>query len=297
MARKLPSLYALHVFEAAARHQHFRRAAGELALSQGAVSYQIKVLEAELGFALFERRGRAVVLTREGSLLSPILQESFGEIADMVDLLRQQTRTGIREVTIGATTYFSSRWLLRRLSRFMGLNPEISIRIAYPPATGQIIPTTAIEIRWGEGHWPGAHSIKLFDAELTPVCAPTLAGESRTIGVENLSAYRFLHDGETQEAWQRWQRAAGVKKPMRLAGPIIADPNLRFQAAVDGQGIALADRLLVDEIKSGQLIAPFAVSLGGYGYHLIFNNNHKPSVAEQNFAEWILDEARHPFDP
>jgi DNA-binding transcriptional LysR family regulator len=293
MPTKLPSLYALQVFEAAARHQHFSRAAAEMNLSQGAISYQIRLLEEDLGFALFDRVGRSVRLSRQGSELLPVLQSGFSQIENVLNRIKREMQSDVREVVLATTTYFASRWLLKRLARFMAAHPDIGVRLVHSAAHGDRTPRTTLEIRWGDGNWPDVHAVKLFDADIMPVCAPRLVTDRPgRLHVDDLKELRFLHDEEMKEAWRRWQEAAGAKQPAMLAGPVIIDPNVRMQAAVDGQGVALADHLVREELESGQLVVPIEFYQSGYGYYLIYHERPEPMSADAAFAEWLLTETR-----
>lgn len=287
MNRRLPSLNGLRVFEVAARRQGFTRAAAELGLTQGAVSYQIRQLEEDLGFTLFRREHRSVTLTEAGRRLLPVLQRGFEEIAATVDALRAE-ETG--QITIAVSTYFASRWLLPRMARFMGEHPEIGIRLVHLPGVyREGMAEADIGVRWGLGAWSDGTVEALFDSPLTPVCSPLLVRDG--VGPADLRQHPCLHDDATQAAWLGWLKLAGVEGPEVAHGPVIADPNVRMQAAIDGQGFALADALIADEIAAGRLVAPFEVRLGGHGYHLIHGPGglQRPAVAA--FRDWILDEA------
>lgn len=296
MRNGLPSLYALQLFEAAARRLNFTRAAEELGLTQGAVSHQIKALEADLGVALFERRGRSVRLTRQGADLLPVLQAGFGGIREQTEVLRREARQGLDEVAIATTTYFAARWLSRRLARFMARHPGIGIRIAHAPMARAPASPVHLEIRWGKGGWSDGPAEKLFEAELSPVCSPSLIPRAAgAFTARDLKGHAFLHDDETKEAWRRWLDHAGVDDPALSPGPVIADPNVRMQAAVDGQGFALTDRLIQNELEAGQLVAPIGIALPGYGYYLIFRSATPESPSVCAFADWLRGEAETPF--
>ncbi len=283
----LPSLYALRVFEVVGRNMHFTNAARELGISQGAVSHQIKTLETQLGFPLFDREGRTVALTREGRLLLPAIQQQFGEMASVIEELRAVQGTLGRSVTILTTTYFASRWLSKRLSSFMSRQPDIALRIVHASANRGTGASHDFEIRWGNGTWHNTAANLLFEANLTPVCSRSLIGSvDLPFRPAYLKNYAFLHDGETQEAWKQWIFKAGLKDIQLPLGPAIADPNVRMQAAVDKQGFALADWLVEEELSSGKLIAPLETTLSGYGYYLIKGNSELSSAARL-FSSWL----------
>jgi len=291
MRRALPSLNGLRVFEVAARCLGFTRAADELGLTQGAVSYQIKQLEDDLGFALFRREGRTIALTDAGRRLLPVLQRSFTDIAGTVAGLRAEQTN---QIAIAVSTYFASRWLLPRLTGFMARHPDIGIRLVHLPGVAhQGMPEADIAVRWGQGGWRDGRVELLFEASLTPVCSPAVAaGAAPVTAPRDLRDHIFLHDDETQTAWLAWLKLAGVGDPGLLRGPVIVDPNVRMQAAIDGQGFALADDLVADDIAAGRLVAPFAIRLDGHGYHLI----HRPETLQRPtvalFRDWLLAETK-----
>ena len=293
MRRALPSLYALRVFEVAGRLEHLTRAAEEFGITQGAVSYQIKTLEDDLGFRLFERRGRNVALTAQGAQLLPVLQASLRDIEDCIAQLKRQTQTDPQSITIATTSYFATRWLSRRLPRFMSQHPGVGIRLVLASASGDLVQGYDIEVRWGDGTWRDGIVEKLFDADLMPVCGPVLIeGRQDRFGAGDLRDYPLLHDDETKEAWRAWLAQLGLTDPVFLAGPEIVDPSVRMQAVIDAQGFALADCLVNDDLQAGRMIAPINTKLGGYGYYLIQGPGEGAAHVVQ-FADWLREEANH----
>lgn len=291
MRSGLPSLYALHIFEAAARHENFTRAAEEFRISQGAVSHQIRALEADLGVALFHRAGRAVRVTEQGADLARAMRDGLAMIRTQIERIALSTRDAPPEVKVATTTYFASRWLSVRLGGFMRDFPGVGVSIVHRPADHADNPAP-IEIRWGDGVWDAPSSELLFETPLQPVCAPQLLVDpTRRADVGMLAAHPLLHDSETHSAWQHWLGAAGYGGLVSPRGPTIADPNVRMQAAVDGQGFALADDLLAAELQSGALVAPFGEGIGGYGYYLLLHQDPL-DPAQAAFTEWLRHEVR-----
>ena len=133
----------------------------------------------------------------------------------------------------------------------------------------------------------------MFEAELTPVCSPSLLGGAASdFSVDDLRKYAFLHDEVTKGAWRKWLDRAGIDDPTILSGPVIGDPNVRIQAVIDGQGFALMDWLVSDELESRRIVAPIGVKLAGYGYYLICQTDEM-SVPASAFANWLRKEAEH----
>lgn len=281
------SLHALQVFDAVARRMSFTDAAEEMRLTQGAISYQIRQLEDCLGVALFHRRGRSIELTVEGLRLWSPLRRSLGQIDAAVDQV--STRGHVR-LTVSLTTYFGGRWLLPRLSGFMHLRPEVEIRLVHPPlGSSKSAADADVSVRWGKGDWPDGGYELLFDSPLVPVCARTLVRGANRRPSGSLRGLPILHD-ELREPWAEWFAKAGVDAGILVDGPVISDPNLRIQAAIDGQGVTLADELVQSEFQSGRLVRPFDVALEGYGYYVAFGSGSR-SVLMKEFHDWLRSEA------
>lgn len=154
--RRLPALNALKAFEAAARHESFTKAAHELNVTQGAVSHQVKALEAELGLRLFQRERQRLVITEAGRTYLEVVRDAFDRIASGTERLLQRQKSGV--MTVSTSPNFAAKWLVPRLGRFSETNPGIDLRIG---ATMQHVDFARDEvdlaIRHGDGRWPGLH--------------------------------------------------------------------------------------------------------------------------------------------
>lgn len=253
----LPPLASLRAFEAAARHQSFRAAAEELAVTQSAVSHQMAELERRLGVALFRRTGRRVELTEAGVVYQPYVREAFDRIRQGTALV---TRGG---ATLDVQVYVTVavRWLIPRLHHFTSSHPDTKVRLntstldwEFDDAAGDVaIVCTDRPDR------PGLHSTHLFDAQLTAVCSPSLLPA-------DLSRHALLQLYTAPEEAQAWLAAAAetiVPTPsVALATTGFDSYLLAIEAAIDGQGIAVVPTFLVDtDLRSGRLVAPFGVSI------------------------------------
>ena len=174
MARRLPPLNALRAFEAGARHLSFTKAAEELFVTQAAVSHQVKLLEQDLGVALFRRMTRKLALTAEGRRLLGPVGAALDAIAEAAGALRAGAGGGT--LTLSLTPTFGVRWLAPRLGRFWTAYPEIELRLQH---SIHLIDFARDEIdaavRWGSGVWPGLDVVYLMPAGLVPVCSPCCA--------------------------------------------------------------------------------------------------------------------------
>ena len=260
--RRLPSLIGLRAFEAAARHGSFTAAAAELHVSQAAISRMVKLLEERLGFALFDRRANALVLTERGRALQPALTEAFDGIARRVEQVSAMRAGPVLTVGMGATV--AVRWLIPRLSSFHLAHPELEVRIATGGAGAPMNDDWTCAVLLGDGQWPGYEAERLFSSSLQPVCAPRLAAELRRPA--DLSGATLLHVSHWGEEWPRWLAAAGVAEPSSPSGTrglSFGSYAMTLQAAIDGVGVALAPRLyILDDIAAGRLATPFGPVVG-----------------------------------
>ena len=276
-----------------ARHLNMGNAARELNLSKGAVSYQVRQLEAELGFAVFSRSRRNLVLTEQGSELMQLCDRLFEGVEARIADLRQLDR---QRITIGMATYFASRWLSPRLMHFITDHAEISLRIQ-PLVDLMDLRRNDLDlaVRWGKGGWhdPGYQTELIFAC---PALLTTSAETGKRIeadGLENvIETQTLLHDRDGSAAWLDWFSVAGMEWQGATDNLVIPDPNVRAQAVIDGQGIALLDRLVDDEVAAGRLYQYRPVSLSDYGYYLVYPSATSPDSAVKTFRDWILREAQ-----
>jgi LysR family glycine cleavage system transcriptional activator len=289
---RLPPLNALRAFEAAARHLSFKRAADELHVTQAAISHQVKQLEAHLHLPLFERSARGVKLTEAGRALLPVLSDAFDSILQTVEGLGA-TRSG-GALLVSLRPYFAAKWLAPRLARFWQAWPQIALRLHHTtrPASfrGEEID---VAIWWGDGDWPGVEIERLLPCDLTAVCSPDLLqGPYPLNSPWALRWHTLLHE-ETDENWRRWLSAAGVPDLKPRKQLFIDDTNVRLEAAIKGQGIALTGRERVaDELAAKRLVAPFDTSLGGFAYYLVYPKGALSRPAVRAFRDWIFAEAQ-----
>jgi DNA-binding transcriptional LysR family regulator len=284
------SLNALRVFEAVVPLLNFSRAATSLSMSQGAVSYQIKRLEDELGFKLFDRVGRSVRLTAAGAEFHAIASRALGEIDDTAARLRRRDQS---ELVVGVSTYFGSRWLSPRLMRFIAKHPRITLRFQVMVAQTQLAGTGVdVAVVWGSSEQLDRDYELLLKSRVTPMCGRhTAKALSKKPFGKLLGRQTLIHDDETRDAWQRWLSYAGLSDVHGLQGPIIPDPNMRVQAVIDDQGISIFDDLVASELASGLLLTPHPVWLDGYGYHLVIAEDLGRRKDVAALLDWLRLEA------
>tara|TARA_R110002110_G_scaffold129162_3_gene309250 strand:- start:1926 stop:2837 length:912 start_codon:yes stop_codon:yes gene_type:complete len=293
MKHALPPLNTLRVFEAAARHLSFTRAAEELNVTQAAVSHQIKALEERLGITLFKRMNRALMLTDAGQAYYPSIREAIDAIRQATERLYELESTGTLTVTMLAS--FAAKWLVPRLGRFRARCPDIDVLLS---TSSKLIDfqrdDVDIGIRYGGGDWPNVLSEKLFTEDLFPVCSPALLdGPIPLREPADLARHMLLQDAGMD--WRTWLIAAGIGDIELHFGTSFIDSSLALQAAMAGQGVALGRMALVaDDLAAGRLVRPFQISLPShFAYYIVWSVHTGESPKIRAFADWLKDEARN----
>ena len=284
---------ALVAFEAAARHESFTRAAEELCVSQGAVSHQVKALEAELGIKLFVRKPQRLSLTVAGSDYYGVAREALDRIAAGTDQLLKRQNSGV--LTVSTSPNFASKWLVHRLGRFTDSFPQIDLRLS---ATKRHIDFTKddidVAIRHGDGSEQGLSLTRLYSEQLFPICSRKLMqGRNSLRDIKNLAHHKLLHLDNRQD-WSKWLAIADMEELDLSRGPIFDQASMVIDAAVAGQGVGLARTgLAVHDILNGHLVRPFELSLNvSYAYWIVCPNPTANLPKIEIFRNWLLSEAK-----
>src|SRR5262245_17095922 len=203
MLRRLPPLNALKVFEAVARSESVTRAARELSVTQGAVSHQVKALEAAIGVKLFNRERQRLVITEAGRQYLNVVRDALDRIAIGTERLQQRQSSGV--LTVSTSPDFAAKWLVHRLGRFAEAYPDIDLRVS---ATLHHVDFARedvdLAVRHGDGHWPGLDVVRLCSEQLFPVCSPKLAsGRQRLNRPADLLKFPLLHLDDRKD-WANW---------------------------------------------------------------------------------------------
>ena len=290
MTRRLPPLNGLKAFETAARSESFTRAAQELNVTQGAVSQQVKRLEATLGLKLFRRERQRLILTEAGRNYLVVIRDALDQIAVGTQRLLQRQESGV--LTISTSADFAAKWLVNRLSRFAERHPDVDLRVsATAPYADIARDDVDIAIRHGDGNWPGLDVQRLYSERLFPVCSPRLvAGRKRITKAADLLKFPLLRL-EDAKNWARLFEAAGVKAPVG-PGPVLNRASMLIDAAIDGQGIALARTALAAwDLINGRLVRPIDVSLRMANTYWIVCPKSALTVPKiATFRNWVFAE-------
>ena len=257
LKQQLPNLGALAYFESAGRHMSFSRAAEELHVTQGAVSRQIRLLEESLGAALFHRLHRAVELTPSGRRFHQAVSVALGHIQAAAELVADTSVES--ELTIAATHAVSSFWLIPRIPRLRENFPDLDIQVlATDTELDEIDDRFDIGIRYGTGDWSGFRTIDLGRAEIFRVCNPAYLNNCNRLEAPfDLLNSSLLHLNDSRRDWMDWPAwfaEHGISGPYPRPALRVNSYPLLIQAALEGQGIALAWNFLVDDaLKAGAL--------------------------------------------
>ena len=292
MAFRLPPLSSLRVFEAAARHNSFRKAADELNLTASAVSHGIQTLESWLGVELFHRNARGLRLTGAGEAYAPLVTQALSILAKATEQVPGRKATGTLSVSSAPT--FASKILLPRLEKFAVQFPDIRVTI---DTSQRMVDLTLddfdIAIRFTSLHKPASHWTLLGAETLLPVCSPGLKKQFGAAAAALLSRAPLIHVTSVSADWEHWFRATGMATPASIAGGLRVDTmQMGFDAAIRGLGVVLGRRPLVDEdIECGRLVPVVGQSItSDSGYWLVTapTDFQKPEV--KLFRRWLLAE-------
>ncbi len=296
LSKQFP-LNALRVFEAAARLGSFTRAGEELGMTQTAVSYQIKLLEENIGEPLFLRRPRQIELTEAGERLSPKVTEAFSMLQDAMASVSGDAETTLLN---HSTPTFASQWLARHLGSFQLQHPNIAVRLS----TSQDLidfsrEPSDIAIRSGRGTWPGLRAHLLMKVSFTPMLSPKLAASIGGVHTPaDLLKLRIVDAGDPW--WVQWFEEAGVPDPGLQGRPRsrLGAQSFEASAAIAGQGVAvLTPEFYTDDLAAGRLIQPFDILCSDSSdYWLAYPESRRHTPRIRAFKNWILGEFGMPSE-
>jgi DNA-binding transcriptional LysR family regulator len=295
----LPPLDQLEAFEAAARHLSFTRAGDELALTQSAISRQIRLLEDHLGVVLFRRLHRALELTDDGKTLERAVVEALGQLHRVNAELKRSDR--VKPVVVATTPGFAGLWLIPRIPGFSAARPDVDVRISAANALSNLERDGIdVAIRYLPIDGVGSTAVRLFGDVVFPVCSPRLLRDpARPLAQPDDLRHHVLlfsePDGSHQlQDWPMWLHA------MKLAGLRPASVlhfssyDQLIHAAIDGHGVALGRSPLIDRLlKQKKLVTPFRREVASARSYYMLQTAAaaaKPEVAQ--FAAWLVAEAK-----
>lgn len=292
--KTIPPIKALVVFEVAARLLNFTLAASELGITQGAVSLQIRHLEEAIGFKLFQRLHRRVVLTSEGTVLAAALSESFARIADAVASLKPQSDDDA--LTVAATVAVSHFWLLPRISGFRADHPNIKLRVlSQDQPIDFAVDDVDVSISYSAAVFTSGKAEPLWREEVFPVCSPAFIerhGTPETLDdLMNVPLISAEARDRSWITWDSWFQRLGGLMPARSVRFRFNHYTDAIYAALAGDGVALGWRYLIgDVLRQGRLVrvSPFQVVPPG-SYYVLTPDRLSPRKSATAFVSWLKD--------
>lgn len=289
MAYRLPPLNTLRLFEAAGRKRSFKLAAEELDITPSAVSHGVQALEDWLGAPLFHRSRRGISLTAAGEAYLPAVAKALKLLASAAD--RVPAAASGNTLRISVTPTFGSRLLLPRLHRFSERCPGINVSIDTTHFLVEFPRDGAdLGIRLGDGNWSGLTNERLLTETLVPVCAPALL--QRLGSMQSLCDAPLIHVTTMDQDWQAWALAAGRGPVDCQRGLKVDNTQMAIEAAVEGLGIAIGRRPMVDlELERGSLVRFDSKEIQSEkSYWLVAPAEALTRREIQAFRKWLLDE-------
>lgn len=296
-------LNALRAFEASARHRSFSAAAEELHVTPAAVGQLVRTLEDWLGTALFVRGGSGrtrLVATEAAERALPGIRAGLASLSLGLQRLREASAQGVLTVTVSPA--FAAKWLLPRIERFQTACPDTDVRLDTSLKPVDFVAQQIdIGVRYGSGVWSGLVAEKLMDEEIYPVCSPQLLKERGCFQQPcDLTRETLIHDLSMDShtgfsSWDDWLRRAGMNGVNTARGMKINNSAAVLQAAIDGQGIALARSVMArDDVAAGRLVRlfPEVEFASPLAYYIVYRAQSHSRPRLLAFRDWLLSEAR-----
>lgn len=293
---RYPPIAALRAFEAAARHLNYTRAAEELNVTQSAISHQIKHIESLWGFKLFKRNGRNIELTEQAKKVVPVINDFFSNLKSTLSSIEEHQDEGYLKLTLSHS--FALKWMVPKLGEFSHQYPDIDVTIVTLPDPRQLeMNDTDIAIFYSNGEHDGYIVIPLLHDYSFPVCSPDffkieIKSLKQPDDLLKLPLLRRLNI-DAAPRWGDWFSTAGVTNYSLPKGLHFPNSSMALQAAIDGQGVALArSSHVAEDLIAGRLIKLFDIyAKSNSCYNLVIPETKFDQPTVQKFIAWIKDEA------
>ncbi len=271
-------------------------------MTPAAVGQLVRNLEDWLGAPLFHRgaSGRVrLVPTDAAERALPEIRAGFDRLTIGLERLKEGSTSGVLTVTVSPA--FAAKWLLPRIEGFHSAWPDTDVRLDTNLRPVDFVAQRIdIGVRYGPGSWPGLVAEKLMDEEVYPVCSPSLLiGATRLQSPEDLAKETLIHDLSMDShsgfpTWEAWLQKAGLAKISTARGMKINNSAAVLQAAIDGQGVALARSVMArDDLAAGRLVRLFPEIKfeSALAYYVI----HRPECVGlprlKAFRDWLFEVA------
>jgi LysR family transcriptional regulator, glycine cleavage system transcriptional activator len=294
MKRTHLPLNGLRVFEAAARHLSFTRAADELAVTPAAVGQHIRALEDVLGVVLFKRSARSLDLTPEAERALPALRNGFEHFEEAVRVMQQAQASSV--LTISVPPSFAAKWLVPRLDKYTSSRPHMQIRVLAQERLADFAGENLdMAVRYGAGDYADLQVEKLMAEDVAAMAAPEIAAQIAS--PQDLVSAVLIHDDSSLDdsdapTWNNWLKAAGVSHDGAERGLRFNLSSLVIEAAATGKGVALVKQALADgEVQSGRLVRLFNSSeKAKFAYWMVAPAPQWRQKKVQEFVTWLRSE-------
>ncbi|SDR29621.1 LysR substrate-binding domain-containing protein [Pseudovibrio sp. Tun.PSC04-5.I4] len=285
---KASNLNSLRMFEAAARHENFRLAAEELHLTQGAVAQRIRQLEEELGRKLFLRRPRGLELTVVGQAYYGSIAQALG----LIDAATQKLRPEKARISLSVTPSFASKWLVPRLSLFSQIHPQIDVQIVASEHLSDF-ESDGVDVAIRQGRPPfqsGVEAVLLAPLGLCAVSSPLIASEFPVFHDEA----EFLNHPLIEDSHAHWRSLLGARMGDECRVMRFNQTALAMDAAANGQGIALAPRILIEnDVEAKRLEVLWRDErISAYGFYVVYPKGQRENTARTAMVNWILSQSQ-----
>ncbi len=292
MRTDLPPLSALVAFETVARRLSFARAAEELHLTPSAVSHQIAKLEQFLGFLLFERNPRGIVLSDAGESYLGRVAAALGAIGNATNDIRKGVRNTLY---VHTSTSIASLWLMPRLGKFVRAFPDISLSLSASPVHSDfVLGHVDVDIRYGIPEWPNLVVEPIFEEHILPLASPDLLARQPVHVPSDLLQRPLIQSTVSLVQWPAWFASRNIiGTPDRFAFRFDR-ASMSLEAAVQGLGVALeSDRIAASHIEAGRLRPVFhpAWSLSIEAHFMVYPARHAQRVEVSQFVSWMREQA------
>ncbi|WP_109077326.1 LysR substrate-binding domain-containing protein [Aggregatibacter kilianii] len=296
---KIAFLNALQAFEVAYRRQSFSAAAEELSVTPAAVGQLVKSLEEYLGQPLFVRQtgGKARLIPTEiAELAIGDIQAGFDRLGFGLEKLKSKSDNNVLNVTVSPA--FAGKWLLPRLEQFQSVYPELEIMLnTNARAVDFLTENVDIGIRYGKGEWENVAAEKWLEERLFPVCSPQFLASHKIEKPTDLLHQPLIHDLSmpTESGFLGWNDWFKENLSLAMSVPVkglrINNSAAVLQAAIDGQGVALARSVMAaDDLAAGRLIRlfPDLDCIAGLAYYLVYRPEHCQRKKICLFRDWLM---------
>ena len=286
-------LNPLRVFVLASRYPTFVEAAQKLNVTPGAISRQVKVLEAYLGIELYSNGANSKHLTEAGRTYAEMLGPCIDDIENRNAIF--VNRNHAHRLRLACSNHLLRQWLLPRLGRFLDAHPELEFSFDVLKPGLDADRQADIWIRYGKGDWPEFNCIEIMRPQVTPVCSPAyLEKHGRPAHPDDLEHHTLLHSVYRPDDWNAWFAATGITSTPVNRFVSFGGTYLAYQAALMGSGIALGRiPMLKQDLSNGSLIRLFPVQAEVDSAFFLCTPRGGPNKRSvHSFVQWITSEAK-----